>query len=532
MLRFEKYLFAALLLLALSIILIPHFYITGDGASHTYNAKILLDYVRNDHRDFYKEFFQINRTLDPNWTGHLIIGFLLEFLPYWLADKMIQVLYLICFATGFRFLIRSINTENTFLSFLFFPFAFTLAFQEGFYNYSLALALMCWTLGYFIRNRHSIDQPVKQWILCCLLLVTALSHIMPVVYAMAMILLIWIAENFRLFIPLDFRKLSQHLARFLLLMMPSLLIIVLFMMKRGTAREPHPWSVWQKFTHFLIFFASQSTRHAEIFPAVACGVLLLAFLLLLFFTRIRVDVQDKMGQGFVYISMLVMSFCSYLACPQSIGGAGSIDIRLAFLPPFFLILYFATKKWSSVARIIFICCSFFISCTFLIIRFPYVMKASRIGEEIMQASDYITDNSVVLNLHFDYWQQLPGNDSLFHHDGSFLHFSDYLGAMPDKHLILLNNYEAEINYFPVNWQAGKNPRLSVPGFIQGELPPCGDFHAYEQQVHHRIDYIIFQNWRQDALLKPCVRSLVADINQDFTKVFDSRHHSIIVFKHK
>ena len=157
MLRFEKYLFYLLVLFALSIIIIPRFYITGDGPSHTYNAKVLFDYVFGHERSFYKEFYIINRNIDPNWIGHLLIGFFLQIFPYWFADKLFQITYLLVFAFGFRYCMKSINNENTFLSFLFFPFLFTLAFQEGFYNYSLAIGLFFWTLGYFIRIKNHLD---------------------------------------------------------------------------------------------------------------------------------------------------------------------------------------------------------------------------------------------------------------------------------------------------------------------------------------------------------------------------------------
>lgn len=532
MLRFEKYFFVGLVALALSIVVIPKFYITGDGPSHTYNASVLFDFAFNHHRDFYKEFYTINRSIDPNWMGHLLVGFFLQVMPYWLADKFVQLIYILSFVFGFRYLIRSIHSENTFLSFLFFPFVFTLAFQEGFYNYSISLALMCWSIGYFIRIRNHLDHPTKQFILCLLLLATAFTHGMPVLYAIFIITIIWVTENLHLFIPLDVRKLSSHVSRLAMIFFPSILIVFLFLIKRGTGRVPHELSIGTKFINFIQFYASQSTRHAEVIPAIACGVLLISYLVVLIVTRLKVNIPKKMNLGFVFLFMVVFTLISYLTCPHSIGGAGSIDIRLAFLPPMFLVFYFATKKWSDLSKIIFIALSILISLTFLIIRFPYVLKANQIGKEIMTSAAYIEDRSVVLNLHFDYWQQLPSGENLFQHDGSFLHFSDYLGAVNRKHLILLNNYEAEINYFPVNWVAGKNPRETVSGIIQGELPPCGDFRLYEKQVNRKIDYILFQNWRQDALLKPCVKELIAEINQDFIKVYQSKKSAVVVFKRK
>lgn len=532
MLRAEKSLFLFLVALALAIVLIPRFYITGDGPSHTYNAKVLFDMVFNHGREFYSGYFTINRNIDPNWTGHLILGVLLQVMPYWLADKCLQVTYILVFAFGFRYCIKAIHAENSFLSFLFFPWLFSLAFQEGFYNYSLALGLMFWSMGYFLQVKDHLEETNHQFILSLLLFFTAFSHGMPVIYAMLMILLIWLIENYYLFLPLDIRKLTSQLSRLSLIFFPSVLMIALFLVKRGAGREPHPLGYLQKFTNFLTFYASQSTRHAELYPALGCGILLLAFLLILALTSFKVNIQKKNGLGYVFAFMVFFTFISYMLCPQSIGGAGSIDIRLAFLPPMFLLFFFATKRWNELPKLIFISTSMFLSVLFLVIRFPYVMKASQIGREIMKAGEVIGDRGVVLNLHFDYWQQLPRQDSLFHHDGSFLHFSDYLGAMRHKQLVLLNNYEAEINYFPVNWKPGMNPRETMPGFIQGQLPPCGDYHAYEHQSGSRIDYILFQNWRQDALLNPCVKELIRMINTDFVKVFDSRHHYVVVFKRR
>ena len=155
MLKYERYLFYFLVAFALSIIILPKYYITGDGGSHVYNAKVLFDYVLNHERNFYKEFYTINRGIDPNWMSHLSIGFFLQLFPPWLADKLFQILYVISFAFGFRFFIKSLEPNNSFLSFLFFPFLFTLPFQQGFYNYSFALALLFFTVGFYIRVKES-----------------------------------------------------------------------------------------------------------------------------------------------------------------------------------------------------------------------------------------------------------------------------------------------------------------------------------------------------------------------------------------
>jgi hypothetical protein len=517
--RIEKYLYFILVLLALSIIVWPTFYITGDGASHTYNAKVLFDVVLGREREFYEGYFAINRSIDPNWMSHLCLGVFLQFMPPWLADKAFQILYVLTFAYGFRYFISSLNKENTFLSFLFFPFLFSLPFQQGFYNYCFSLGLLFWSVGFYIQFRNRMDNPFLQLSLSVLLLCTTFSHGMPAVYAMFIIALIWFSDYYRFLIPFQFSKLLSEVSRLALIFLPSAFMILLFMAKRGSGTVPHAWSVSKKWIEFLKGWTSQSTRELEMYPAIASGVLILLFVVLSLMHRKRTIQQHTAALGYVFLFMTAFTLFSYLTCPHSIGGAGSIDIRLGFLPPLFLLFFIATKSVGLVWKNGFIAASFIISISFLVIRFPFVMKANAIGKEIMKASEYIEDKSVVMNINMDAWQKLPNGDSLFHKDGSFIHFSDYIGAAKNKHLIMLMNYEAEINYFPVNWAPLMNPRQSVEGLIPGNYPPCGNPLLYETQSGRKVDYVLLQNVRQYAT---CTSDLMFILENSFDKVYANR----------
>ena len=158
------------------------------------------------------------------------------------------------------------------------------------------------------------------------------------------------------------------------------------------------------------------------------------------------------------------------------------------------------------------------------------MQANTVAEEIMTGANYIEDESVILNLHYDDWQITDKGDSIFQKDNSFLHFTDYYGAIKNKHLVLLMNYEADINYFPVNWAENKNPRYSINNMYAGTYPPCGDFTAYEKQVGRTIDYILFQNWRDEFANAKCTQDLLAKMKAEgFTKKYESTNQYIIVW---
>ncbi|MBL7766300.1 MAG: hypothetical protein JNJ58_09420 [Chitinophagaceae bacterium] len=529
MLRYEKYFFHLMVLLALSIIVIPKYYITGDGASHTYNAKVLFDMVLGQERAFYQEFYTVNRAIDPNWMSHILIGGFLQFFPPWLADKLFQILYVLVFAYGFRALVRAANPNNAFLSLLFFPFVFNLPFQQGFYNYVLALGLMFWTTALYIRQRLESPTPFFQLKISVLLLTTAFAHGMPAVYAMLIIGFIWLLDHYQLLLNPVRDKMLQEISTLVLIFLPAAFFILLFMVKRGTGTEPHAWTYTQKLMAFFRGWTLQSTRHAEVYPAVGVGLTILGYTIWSLFHKDKVKMS---GVGKVMLFMVGFTLFSYITCPHSIGGAGSIDIRLAFLPWVFMLIYLAGRNWNSASRMIFTGLSFAIATCFLILRFPYVMQADRVGQEIMKAANFIPDKSVVLNLHMNDWHSRAEGDSLFQKDGSFIHFSDFAGAYQNKHLIMLMNYEAEINYFPVNWLSGKNPRESISGMIPGNYPPCGEVKDYEKQIGRKIDFILLQNLNAYSLQDSCVQAMLSGFRKDFYTFYQSRNKAGILLKRR
>lgn len=529
MLRIERIAFWGMLLLALALVVVPQYYITGDGASHTYNAKVLFDYVLGRDRAFYDTYLSINRNIDPNWMSHLVLGLLQEFVSPRLADKGFQIIYIVVFATGFRYLMRSIDDNNGFLSVIFFPFVFTLPFQQGFYNYGIALGFMCWTLGYFIRYRHDMEDPRHQFITAILLLITTFSHGMPGVYTMLLMSLITLLEAKVFRLPIRLEKITRTGTRLFMMLFPAAVLILLFLAKRGTGTEPHHWSMSKKFMLFLQGWTFQSTRFEEIYPATAIGIILLGFFIYLALTPLRVNQHHTRHLSAVFIGASVFTLYSYITCPHSIGGAGSIDIRLCFLPWFFLLFFFACKQWSNAARYAFLGLAYAVSLSFFLIRFPYIMKADAIAQRIMKVSSFIPNQQVVLNLHMDDWQKISLNDSLFHKDNSFIHFSDFLGAQRGKSMILLNNYEAEINYFPVNWAPGMNPRSSISGMIPGNYPPTGNLLAYEQQSKHRIDYLLLQNDRNRGSADLALRTQIDSL---FTLVYADPKRYVVLYKRK
>jgi hypothetical protein len=477
---FERSIFGVVLTVSLLIIVIPQYYITCDGPSHTYNSKIFFDYIFNNNRAFYKIFLTPNKSLDPNWTTQIILGCLTRFLPAWLADKAFQVIYVCGFAFGLRYCLLQINKSNVFLSSLFYPVCFTLAFQTGFYNYSLGIVGLLWSLGYFIRIKNDYTFP-QLLLFAGLGLFTTLSHGMACTYLCLSIGTILLFEHWDALKQFYFKPILEAASVWIFALLSSIIITLFFSFKRGFGTTPHQWDYITKVKKFFLMFSNISTRHSETYPAMAFEFLLIIFTII--YSLKKSTTINNLGKAF--ITMTIFLFFSFVTCPADIGGAGQIDIRIAFLPWLFLILYLSSLNIESIHQKTITILGVLITLVFIGIRLPYVMQINEEAKSILSCEKYIANKSIIGTVHtHDFGSQLQ-----FEPDNSMMHITDYLGANNNKQQLILQNYEADLNYFAMHWQVGFNPHESIDKLYQGNYPPSGDFANYESQTGYKVNYV-------------------------------------------
>jgi hypothetical protein len=480
----EYYFFYTLLLLAISIIILPKFYLTGDGPSHVYNAKILLDYVTNHQRAFYKPFYEMNRQLDPNWTSQILLAIMLKVLPYWLADKCFQIVYVCLFAYGFRYLVKAIAANTNTLSLLFYPFCFTLPFQMGFYNYCLALSILFFLLGFFIKNYNQAYGLVQLKLMLGTLLL-ALTHGMVVTHFMLIVFLLLLIETISYIkskTPLS--KIVNVLSPICVAFFPAILIIISFAMRQGLATTPHPLSALQKLKNFASLYCCQSTSKLEAIPAMAFGIGLVCIAIYIIIKNNCTSTRLRN----TFLLFAVYTFIAYINAPNTLGYAGGTDIRLAFLPPLFIVFALSTYQISIGFNKIILGFACIIQCSFLAIRYAPVLSASKEVGELLKIEKNIAPQKNILSIQFN----THGTHHQMELDNSFLHVFDYIGAMANHQNIILNNYEADLNYFSLRWRIGMNPRNTMPNIIIGKAPTWQQIKNYTNATKQNIDYIIIQ----------------------------------------
>jgi hypothetical protein len=483
--KIEKITFYTLLALALSIIIIPKFYLTGDGPSHTYNAKVLADYLLNNNRDFYKPFYEINRNLDPNWTSQILLAIFTKIFPYWLADKVFQIIYVCVFAFGFRYLIKSLNKTTNLLTLFFYPFCFTLPFQLGYYNYSLGLGLLFFLFTFYMQNRKQLSSFNQLGILIGSFILV-FTHAMAATHFLMLCALVIIQDAIHLYKEKkNIKTIFENLIPNIIIFTPIVLVIIGFTMRQGLATTPHALTVIQKIFNFLCLYCCQSTLIVEKIPAICFGIGILFFACIII---IKGNCNNKITRN-TFLLFTIYTLLAYLNAPGTVAYNG-IDIRLAFLPPLFFVLALSTYEINSKINIAILFFAGIIQISFLALRFSTVLNVSNEIENILSISKNIDTKKNVLAIQYN----THGSLHQFELDNSFLHIFDYIGAMKNKQLIILNNYEADLNYFGVQWRAGKNPRLAMPNIILGKAPTPTELNNYKSIA--AIDYIILQNKMQ------------------------------------
>ena len=177
--------FYILLVLHLIPLFFEKYFPTQDGPSHLKNALMLKDMVLN-HHSIYSNYFYINTAPNPNWLLHIFYAVLLIFLPAFLAEKLFLIAYVLIIPISFRFLVKQINPNNTFISILIFPFIYNVAFYYGFFNFCISIAFFFYCIGYWIKHKGLFNIR-QQFVFLVLVLVTFLSH--PVSFFMEILVL-------------------------------------------------------------------------------------------------------------------------------------------------------------------------------------------------------------------------------------------------------------------------------------------------------------------------------------------------------
>jgi hypothetical protein len=200
---------------------------------------------------------------------------------------------------------------------------------------------------------------------------------------------------------------------------------------------------------------------------------LLLFLLLISFlvNRDLFSLKEKFAHPKMMVAYfpLVLAIIFLFALPDG-SSAGMMSDRLSLMMYLFFVILIVSQPLPRRIKIIF--SVLFISLHVILItkHSPTLLELNANAKTINETASHMEDNSIVLPVNLsDNW--LQG------------HFSNYLGT--DKPLVILENYEVNVGWFPLQWNA------NAPNILHGNLELVS---SIEWPISHnkepkQIDYI-------------------------------------------
>lgn len=525
----EKYFFLLIIGLNLIPVLSSKFFPTLDGAAHLYNSNLIFHLISGN--ESLTDFIVLNSEPVPNWTGHLLLGIFNSFLPAFMAEKMLLLFYLIALPLSFRDLITTISPNQKLISYLIFPFTYSFTFYLGFYNFSIALVFMLIALNFWIKHQNDLSSFKTIFKLFILITLTYFSHIF--VFAILVFLMgVYVAfqgteqfiqkkENLK-------NVVSTLLKKTGILILSSSLTLVLFIyyfISRPIS-ENKIYLTWKELIDWIMnvrpiiaLSVEKEERFTQFFAMLIGLMIVLAIILKI--KEISFTAEKSMKSKIALVLKKLISLVNfwliatflllflYFILPDSDGTAGFVSVRLGLMFFIFLCIWLATHPFSKGFLIVVVACVLYINFSLNNYYTKATKELNTIAKECNNASKHIQANSIVLPLNYsDNWL--------------FAHFSNYLGI--DKPMIILENYECSMDYFPTKWNSESTPRILLDDKESGYYP-CLSWLSNSNNESKKIDYI-FIIGNIDSKTDSCTLLIKEDITDSFKLVYKTKNCSL------
>lgn len=391
--------------------------LTLDGPSHLYNAKIFNELLSGN--TFLADYYEVNTELVPNYLGHLILSFFLLFTSPIVALKFIHVVYVLGIAIAFRKLVLTINPESGKLSVLIFPLVYSAPFISGFYNFSLALILLLWTLYFWFNNKGNNTF----WFymkLGLLLLLTFFAHSFTFAVLCLSLGVIIIGDN-------GIKNIKSWLVDgvkvFAAALLPLFLAINFILSRTATNSYLTGEELWSQIKNFEFIYSYSNETSFWVLMYVVFSLLG------------SVLFKEKRYLSIASIAIILMGLYFYL--PDGVGYASVFSVRTLLLFFLFLVLWLALQKRNRLLQGVLVAVLFFYQNYRMSELKEWMVVKNNRAKEVMELSKLIPENNTILPIRtLNTWQ--------------YYHVSNFLGV--DKPQLILENYEAAHDYFPIIWK--------------------------------------------------------------------------------
>lgn len=470
----ENLLFWLVILLHLLPLFVYAPFPTLDGPAHLYNSGLIGELLSTSKGNLHT-YFELNLEPNPNWLSHFFLSVAQLFFSAFTAHTLLISVYVIALPLSFRFFLVRLGSQNFLSHYLIFPFIYSFLFYCGFYNFCLGIVLLFFTAGKWIDSKDHPDF-WKGLILSVLFLVLYFAHLGTFLFCGLMLGIFILFDRTR-----TLKSKSKSCLYLLIITAPSLLLASTYLVKSHSQGISYlsfaEHFYWLKTLRALIIFDFVKEKW---FLLPLNFVFLFTFIYVL---RNKIRRKEKIEPIAICTLLALLLF---FIIPDSLSdAAGYLTDR------FLLLFYLLFACWISVQYLsrtftyLIFGISVATSGAVLINRHDQTQTLSENGNAFITAAGLIEKNSILLPLNL--------SDNFMD-----AHLSNYLGCYGEgvTGIVILENYEAEKDYFPVKWQKSVLQFLMLNGIPKKFSPD--DVLLFEDKFHTKIDYISIWNPKKDS----------------------------------
>ncbi len=459
-----------LFLIGMSPILCYNYFPTVDGPAHLYNARIIREMLFGDYQ-FYSTFYHFNNFLLPNWIGHIIAvasGFVL---PLWAIEKLLILIIVAGTPLTILLLLNTLKIKLPWHFLLLIPFTYSLPLYLGFFNFLIGIPILFYATSLWIK--WTILKSYRYWIfVCSVISLLYFSHLMVFILSAILLgihhLLTEGKKGFQNFFSiLNVQKLSCFI--------PGSILSIYFISQRGM--EGYKGTTSKLSFDFLFGWFIEAGSLAGLnggieSPYTRVFAMLLALLFLfVVISRIKMGSSLQNSDFLLFFSIFIMIL--YFLFPDGVASGGFVSVRLLYVFLLFLTLWIISQKLPVMVSFSSGIVAVWVSFSTLSYRLDVAKDLNSHAKEIVSLSHSIKPGSVVLPLNYS---------------GNWLHtnLSNYMGA--ERNILVLDNYEAKFNEFPLKWNSEKAPGENAGSFPHS-INPIITVDKFEHKSNIKIDYI-------------------------------------------
>lgn len=505
----------------------PSILLSGDGPCHVHNVHILDELLTHGKDSFFARFYTINTNPQANWLSHGILLALMQFFSAAISEKILVSVILFLFLGGSYLWAQGFHSVKKGILPGIFMLVCQITLARGFYNFSIGVALFPWFLW-----AHQKFQQEGHWkngfVLTIISLILFLAH--PVAYALSVLtatcqmITLWFS-HFKFSFSTDYRR--RGILTFLLHV--PLLVALLFFTSSQQTMPYHFVKNWDFLQRLLIkgtSFQCYSTQEVWVLFPFMLIILLSIFTLLI--VRIRGEKKLKSHDGLLL--SIPFYLLMYLFVPTDYACQllePRLQVYIVLILFYWLNVELVSKTFIKLLRVIF----FGMMLALFVIRFPVIQQQDAAMKEWMTLDTWLPEHALVLPLNFKQSGIDEKGQDINNRSDIFIHAADYLGVR--KNLLLLDNYEAHLSWFPLRFKEAINPYLHLcsNASIESNRPSC-QLEAYAPKAHQSIDYIIYYGFETKVLKDPATAAMHQDVWRLYTQIYVSPSGHVQLYKIK